>query len=94
MQFYIPFDIEKEVYNFVNYIKTDFVRMCLFLSKHSMNQVNGELSNIPWFDFSNPIFSKSPSEIDDYLFNKLNISDEIRQHIEELLPDYYGIRKG
>jgi len=20
--------------------------------------------------------------------------DEIRQHIEELLPDYYGIRKG
>lgn len=49
---------------------------------------------IPWFDFSNNIFSKTPSEIDDYLFKKYNISDEIRKHIEKLLPDYYNIRKG
>ena len=49
---------------------------------------------IPWFDFSNNIFSKTPSEIDDYLFTKYNISNEIRKHIEELLPDYYNIRKG
>ena len=54
--------------------------------------MSGEFKYIPWFDFSNPIFSKSPAEIDDYLFDKFNISDEIRQHIEELLPDYYGIR--
>lgn len=25
--------------------------------------------------------------------NKLYVRDEIRKHIEEILPDYYGIRK-
>ena len=59
-----------------------------------MHLDNGELKYIPWFDFSDPVFSKSPTEIDDYLFTKYNISDEIRKHIEKLLPDYYNIRKG
>ena len=54
---------------------------------------NPHLTHIPWFDFSDPVFSKSPSEIDDYLFAKYNISREIRKHIENLLPDYYSIRK-
>ena len=53
----------------------------------------GRLLQCPWFDFSNEIFSKTPSEIDDYLFAKYNISDKIRKHIENLLPDYYNIRK-
>ena len=53
----------------------------------------GELRILPWQDFSQDIFSKSPREIDDYLFKKYNISDEIRKHIEEILPDYYNIRK-
>ena len=67
----------------------------LYLHKTTIDLTSGQpLSYCPWFDFSNPVFSKSPSEIDDYLFDKFNISDEIRQHIEELLPDYYGIRKG
>ena len=47
---------------------------------------------LPWFDFSDKHFSKSPKEIDDYLFSKYNISNEIRKHIEEILPDYYNIR--
>ena len=42
--------------------------------------------------FSDNVFSKSPKEIDNYLFNKYNISNEIRKHIEEILPDYYNIR--
>ena len=55
--------------------------------------MNGALSLIPWFDFSDFHFSKSPREIDNWLFKKYNISNEIRKHIEEILPDYYGIRK-
>ena len=51
------------------------------------------LHYIPWFDFSQDIFSKSPLEIDDYLFKKYNISNDIRKHIEEILPDYYNIIK-
>ena len=62
----------------------------------------GEKMLAKWFDFSDPVFSKSPSKIDDYLFakyipevdEKTGITrDEIRKHIEELLPDYYNIRK-
>ena len=48
---------------------------------------------IPWLDFSDKHFSTLPREIDDWLFKKYNISDEIRNHIEKILPDYYGIRK-
>ena len=89
---YFAFDDKKTCYNFTNYIKTDFLRACLIFGKNQGDITIGCLLYCPWFDFSNPIFSKSPSEIDDYLFDKFNISDEIRQHIEELLPDYYGIR--
>ena len=92
--FYINMDNKQSIINLINYFKTDFCRCCLYLNKTNINQISGTaLSCIPWFDFSDPVFSKSPSEIDDYLFAKYNISDEIRKHIEELLPDYYSIRK-
>ena len=99
--FYYHFDKEYELKNFSNYIITDFSRACLMLIKSSPNLMRGELKYIPWFDFSDPVFSKSPSEIDDYLFAKYIPAvdeetgitrDEIRKHIEELLPDYYSIR--
>ena len=91
---YFAFNDINTVNNFINYIKTYFCRVCLYLLKNNLHLDRGELKYIPWFDFSEPIFSKSPSEIDDYLFKKYNISDEIRKHIEEILPDYYSIRKG
>lgn len=94
LEYYIAFNTEKELINFWNYIRTDFVCICIWFIKTSMNLDKGELKYIPWQDFTDPIFSKPPSEIDDYLFKKYNISDEIRKHIEEILPDYYGIRKG
>ena len=91
--YYYPFNNIVIAYNFINYLKTDFARACLYLVKTSTDVINGCLKTIPWFNFNDPIFSKSPSEIDDYLFKKYNISDEIRKYIEEILPDYYGIRK-
>ena len=93
MEYYCSFNTKQEGLNFINYIKTDFVRSCLYLIKNSINILRGEMSYIPWFDFSDEHFSKSLREIDDWLFKKYNISDEIRKHIEEILPDYYGIRK-
>ena len=90
---FFAFKTKNELDNFINYIKTDFVRTCLMLTKFNMNLLSGRMMrSIPWFDFSNAIFSKSPKEIDDYLFKKYNISDDIRKHIEEILPDYYNIR--
>ena len=76
-----------------NYLQTDFCRACLATIKNNQHLDSGELKKIPWFDFSDDHFSKSPREIDDWLFKKYNISDEIRKHIEKILPDYYGIRK-
>lgn len=90
---YISFETEIEVKNFVNYVKSDFSRAALYLLKTSPNVIGGRICRrIPWFDFSDENFSKSPKEIDDWLFKKYNISDEIRKHIEKILPDYYHIR--
>lgn len=93
MNNYFNLITKQNALNFSKYIQTDFARGCLLLIKNTISIDVGELKYIPWFDFSNPVFSKSPSEIDDYLFAKYNISDEIRKHIENLLPDYYSIRK-
>ena len=76
----------------LNYLQTDFCRACLATIKNNQHLDSGELKKIPWFDFSDEHFSKSPREIDDWLFKKYNIRDEIRKHIEEILPDYYSIR--
>ena len=76
----------------LKYLQTDFCRGCLATIKNNQHLDSGELKRIPWFDFSDEHFSKSPKEIDDWLFKKYNISDEIRKHIEEILPDYYNIR--
>ena len=89
---YINFETETEANGFINYVKTDFCCVILYMYKNDM-MLGPHLHYIPWFDFSQDIFSKSPREIDDYLFKKYNISDEIRKHIEEILPDYYNIRK-
>ena len=89
---YFAFNTEQELNNFIRYIKTDFARTCLMLVKNGSNLHRGEMRYIPWFDFSDEHFNKSPKEIDDWLFKKYNISDEIRKHIEKILPDYYSIR--
>ena len=102
LTYYWSFLTKNEAYNFYRYMQTDFCRICLYFSKNSPNLISGSIiRTIPWFDFSNEHFSKSPSEIDDYLFEKYipEVDEEteitreqIREHIEKLLPDYYGIR--
>ena len=94
LKYYIPFTNQQTAMNIINYIQTDFCRGCLYLIQTSPELGRGECKCIPYFDFSDTVFSKTPSEIDDYLFAKYNISNEIRKHIEKLLPDYYNIRKG
>lgn len=89
--YYINFNTKEDAINFLNYAKTDFASCCIYLFKNDIN-LGTALHYVPWFDFSDPHFSKSPKEIDDYLFKKFNISAEIRNHIAEILPDYYNIR--
>ena len=93
LEYYIPFESKEMLKGFWNYIHTDFARICLYFIKIHNDNSLGELKYIPWQDFSDSIFQKQPSEIDDYLFSKYNIRKEVRDHIEEVIPDYYGIRK-
>ena len=95
LQYYFHFNDEITAKNCLNYIKTDFCRCCYYLVKINSNVFNGgEFAHIPWFNFYNNNFNKLPKEIDDYLFTKYHISNDIRKHIEKILPDYYDIRKG
>ena len=88
---YISFYKKQNAINFYNYCKTYFCRGCLYLSKTTLHLDRGELKYIPYFDFSNPIFNNTPEEIDKILFKKLNISQQIIDHIIELLPNYYNL---
>ena len=100
LTYYWSFNTKQEAYNFYNYIRTDFCRICLYFSKTSPNLISGSIiKTIPWFNFNEEIFNKTPSEIDDYLFNKYipKMEDGITRnniikHIQHILPDYYNIR--
>ena len=93
VKFVLVVKTKEEQIGLFNYLQTDFCRACLSTIKNNQHLDRGEFKRIPWFDFSDEHFSKSPRKIDDWLFKKYNISDEIRKHIEEILPDYYHIRK-
>lgn len=86
VDYYIHFDTEREVRNFYNFIRTDFARACLWFYKAGMSLKDGILKSIPWFDFNE-------EWNDEKLFQMFEIKDEVRKHIEEILPDYYNIRK-
>lgn len=93
LKFYIDLKTYNAARNFINYLQTDFARTALYLRKINITvATSAALTYIPFFDFNDDIFSKTPKEIDDYLFAKYNISDAIRNHIATLLPDYYSIR--
>jgi hypothetical protein len=83
---YFYFDTIDERNNFVNFLKSDFVRFCLSLSKLNKHYDRGEMELIPWLDFTE-------EWDDDKLFKKFDVSEELQDYIKEFLPDYYGIRK-
>ena len=88
---YVPFNTKDEAVNFYNYCKTYFCRCSLFFSKTNLHLDRGEMKSIPWFDFSDSLFSNSPEDIDNLLFKKYEIKQEIINHILEILPNYYEL---
>lgn len=82
--FYV-FDTQEECQNIIDYVKTDFVRGILFMYKQGKNLAYG-LPHIPWQDFKQHWDDKK-------LFAKYNITNDEVKRIQELLPDYYHIRK-
>lgn len=90
-QYFIPFNNEVELKGFWNYCHSIFFNICLYSTKLSLNLDKGELKTVPWFDFSDPMFAGSPEDIDVALFRKYGISQQIVDHILEILPNYYNL---
>src|SRR5574344_497957 len=82
---YVKFDNFDDTKKFIDYLKTDFVRFALFLTKTDANIVNC-LKFIPYVN-------DKKSLSDSVLFDMFCFTDSEIKRIFELIPDYYGIRK-
>ena len=80
------FNTEEKQINFIDYLKTDFARFCLSFLKIGQHLENGEMSIVPWLDFTQ-------KWDDEKLFKYFNINEETQKYIREFLPDYHGVRK-
>ena len=69
--------------NFLKYIKTNFVRFCLAMYKNNSQLECGEMSLIPWLDFTQ-------EWSDEKLYEHFDISEEEIKFIEKHIPNYYS----
>lgn len=76
------FNDEKYANNFLNYVKTNFVRFCLSILKNNQNLYCGEMLFIPWLDFSQ-------EWTDDKLYKEFSLTGEEVKFIEKNIPKYY-----
>lgn len=76
------FKTEIEANNFLSYIKTNFARFSMSILKNNQNQHRGELSIIPWLDFSQ-------EWTDERLYKEFDLTEEEIKFIEKNIPKYY-----
>jgi len=79
---FFKFTNDLESSNFINYLKTDFVRFCLSINKNNSQLECGELSMIPWLDFTQ-------EWTDEKLYKEFNLTKEEIKFIEKHIPKYY-----
>jgi hypothetical protein len=79
-------NLKKEQDSLLNYLQTDFIRLCLSLLKINQHTTRGELALVPWMDFTR-------SWTDDDLFSELkyNRGHAIREYAKTFLPDYHNL---
>lgn len=75
------FDSEAEANHFIDYLKTDFARLCLYINKFGLHIDSNNMRFIPWFDFRQ-------RWSDNKLFNLLDIENPNLAD-PTLLPKYY-----
>ena len=76
------FNTEIEAINFLNFIKTKFVRFTLSIYKNNGNCHRGEISLIPNLDFIQ-------EWTDEKLKSRFNITDKEWEFIDSVIPNYY-----
>tara|TARA_R110000822_G_scaffold9910_1_gene37961 strand:- start:476 stop:1522 length:1047 start_codon:yes stop_codon:yes gene_type:complete len=81
--FIYGFNTLEEADNFINYLKTDFVRFCLSLYKITGNIKSGSIHKaIPYLDFTESWDNQK-------LFSKFNITIEEQNKIKNIIPPFY-----
>ena len=85
-QLIFGFGSTKEQDNFLGYLQTDFARLCVSLLKTNQDLDQGQLTPVPWLDFTRPWD-------DDQLFTMLGYprGHAIREYAKRFLPDYHNI---
>lgn len=86
LKYFINCDTLEEAKNCFNYLSTDFVMICLYFIKTNFHLDRGELKYVPWQDFTQ-------EWNDEKLFKKYGITKEEIQHIYDILPNYYNIKR-
>lgn len=76
------FKTEAERQNFLTYLKTKAVRFNLSIFKFSNMLMRGEMTQIPWMDFTRPYY-------DEDLRKLWFIDDQLWSIIDNKIPDYY-----
>lgn len=78
----VGFETLVEANNFLNYVKTNFVRFCLSINKINQNLYCGEMSLIPYLDFTQ-------EWTDEKLYQHFNLTQEEIDFINKHIPKYY-----
>jgi hypothetical protein len=76
------FKTKIEANNFLNYIKTNFCRFSLSIYKTNKNLHRGELSSVPYLDFTQ-------EWTDEKLYKEFNLTEEEINFINTHIPKYY-----
>lgn len=79
---HVAFSTKLEADNFLDYIKTDFVRICLLNNKYNQNSLSNTCKDIPYMDFT-----KEWSNDD--LYKHFDIKPQWRDVITDLIEPYY-----
>ena len=68
---------------FAKFVLTKFCRALIYVNKISQQSSRSVWENVPQLDFSEKWWNKSISEIDEELFNKYNVPQNIREYVKK-----------
>lgn len=80
---FFKFSDKEKAENFLSYLKTNFARFCLAMYKNNSQLECGEMSLIPWLDFS-------IKWTDELLFKHFNLDESEKEFILKIIPKYYN----
>ena len=78
-----PFETKSEVENVLSYLRTKFFRALLMMNKNSRHASNESFVAIPAQDFSEPWWNETIAQIDEHLFDKYNVPEDIRDYVRK-----------